>query len=242
MRIREEDGRAATGRPEPTTYYATGGSIADALEAARIARGGSVGTIGLVGLGSGSLACQRRPGEAMTIYEIDPEVIRIARDPSLFRFLEACGEDLRIVQGDARLTLADGAGGYGIIVVDAFSSDAIPTHLLTREALALYLKRLDEAGVLAFHISNRHFDLTLPLAQLAEEVGAQAFVRQDGRDEPFEKRMKAPAKVLLVVRGEAAARAAQEKGFVKATPDMSRRPWTDNYVNLIQTMFDLKRD
>ncbi|MCZ8098726.1 MAG: fused MFS/spermidine synthase [Burkholderiales bacterium] len=241
MRIREEDGRPSSGRPEPTTYYATGGAIADSMEIARALQGGAIRRTAVVGLGTGSLACQRRPGEAMTFYEIDPEVIRIARDPSLFRFLPECGSDAGVVHGDARLTLAASPESYGLILVDAFSSDAIPTHLLTREALALYGKRLTEDGVLAFHISNRHFDLTRPLAQLAEEMGARAFARKDGRDEPFEQRMKAPATVLLMLRGEEATRVAQANGFVPVVPDKTRRPWTDNYVNLIAVMLDMNR-
>lgn len=241
MRIREEDGTPSTGSPEPTTYYATGGAIADSMEVARAIQGGAIGHTAVVGLGSGSLACQRRPGEKMTFYEIDPEVIRIARDPALFRFLPICGADVGIVQGDARLTLGGSADSYGLILVDAFSSDAIPTHLLTREALALYRQRLAQGGVLAFHISNRHFDLTRPLAQLAEEAGAKAFARKDDRDEPFEKRMKAQATVLLIVRGEEAEKAARAAGFVPVVPDLTRRPWTDNYVNLIAVMLDMNR-
>ena len=241
MRIREEDGRPSAGSPEPTTYYATGGAIADSMQVARAIQGGAIGHTAVVGLGTGSLACQRRPGEKMTFYEIDPEVIRIARDPSLFRFLPVCGPDVGVVHGDARLTLGDSTDSYGLILVDAFSSDAIPTHLLTREALALYRKRLAEGGVLAFHISNRHFDLTRPLAQLAEEAGGKAFARKDDRDEPFEKRMKAQATVLLVVRGEEAEKAARAAGFVPVVPDKTRRPWTDNYVNLIAVMLDMNR-
>ncbi len=241
MRVREEDGRPAAGRPDPTTYYATGGAIADSMEIARALQGGAVKHMAVVGLGTGSLACQRRPGEAMTFYEIDPEVIRIARDPALFRFLSVCGSDAALVQGDARLTLAGSPDSYTMILVDAFSSDAIPTHLLTREAVSLYRQRLAEGGVLAFHISNRHFDLSRPLAQLAEETGARAFVRRDSRDEPFEQRMKAAATVLLMLRGDEAAKAAQAAGFIPVKPDATRRPWTDNYVNLIAAMLDMNR-
>ena len=238
IRLKEDDGRPVAGPPEPTTYYATDGAIADSLEVARAMRGGPLRQVAVVGLGAGSLACQRGPGEALTYFEIDPEVIRIARDPSLFRFLDVCGRDARIVQGDARLTWADTPGRYDIAIIDAFSSDAIPTHLLTREALAIYARNMAEGGVLAFHISNRHFELSKPLAQLAREMGADAMVRRDTATEPFSQRMRAASHVVLIGRGDAFKAAARAKGWQPLEPDLTRRPWTDNAVNLLEVMLD----
>ena len=103
--------------------------------------------VAVVGLGAGSLACHRRDGETWTFFEIDPEVVRLARDPNMFRFLSSCAPEAPVVLGDARLTLAASAQQFDLIVLDAFSSDAIPTHLLTREALRGYLARLSPHGM-----------------------------------------------------------------------------------------------
>src|SRR5690606_8589251 len=104
-------------------------------------------------------------------FEIDPEVTRIARDPRRFRFLSACAPDVEIVAGDARLTLAESPHRYDLIVLDAFSSDAIPAHLLTRDALRGYLSRLAPGGTIVMHISNRHLELEHLIAAVAEAEG-----------------------------------------------------------------------
>ena len=131
--------------------------------------------VGVVGLGAGDLACYARPGQAWTFHEIDPEVERIARDRRYFHFLERCGNDPRVILGDARLTLHDVTDGhYDTIVIDAFSSDSIPMHLLTREALALYRSKLSADGVILFHISNRYLDLAPVIEALAEDAGMPA--------------------------------------------------------------------
>ena len=131
--------------------------------------------VGIVGLGAGDLACYAKPGETWTFHEIDPAVERIARDPRYFHFLERCGNDPKVVLGDARLTLHDVPDGhYDVLVIDAFSSDSIPLHLLTREALALYRSKLASDGALLFHISNRYLDLAPVLATLAKDAGMPA--------------------------------------------------------------------
>ncbi|WP_367273930.1 spermidine synthase [Bosea sp. (in: a-proteobacteria)] len=168
QRLRNDDGSPVTGRPEPLSYYFTGGGIADGIEALRRARGGVLGKVASVGVGTGSLACQTRPGEHWTFYEIDTRVVSIATDPAQFSFISQCAPDAPFVIGDARLTLADAAAGsLDLIVVDAFSSDAIPVHLLTREAMGLYLSRLAPGGALLFHISNRNMDLAPVVAATA---------------------------------------------------------------------------
>jgi len=129
--------------------------------------------IGVIGLGAGELACYARAGQVWTFHEIDPEVERLARRH--FNFLDRCGNGPRVVTGDARLTLQDVPDRhYDAIVVDAFSSDSIPLHLLTREALALYHRKLAADGVILFHISNRHLDLAPVIAALAEDAGSPA--------------------------------------------------------------------
>ena len=129
--------------------------------------------IGVIGLGAGELACYAQAGQRWTFHEIDPAVERIARQ--YFTFLDRCGNSPRVVLGDARLTIqAVPDHHYDAIVIDAFSSDSIPLHLLTREALALYQRKLAAAGVILFHISNRHLDLAPVIAALAEDAGSPA--------------------------------------------------------------------
>jgi hypothetical protein len=137
--------------------------------------GRGVSRVGVVGLGTGGLACYARPGQSWTFHEIDPAVENLARDGRFFHFLGACGNQPRIVLGDARLTLGEVPDhGYDLIVIDAFSSDSIPLHLLTREALALYQRKLAAGGIVLFHISNRYLDLAPVVAALAKDAGAPA--------------------------------------------------------------------
>ncbi|HWQ12588.1 MAG TPA: fused MFS/spermidine synthase [Roseiflexaceae bacterium] len=163
-------------RLTPLSYYAPGGPAGQLF--AHL--GPSRRRVAVVGLGVGSLACYRRPGQAWTFYEIDPAVERIARDARFFTFLRDCGADMPVVLGDARLMLAGAPdGAYDLIVLDAYTSDAVPVHLITREALALYLRKLAPGGVLAFHISNQFFDLRPLLAGLAQDAGLAALAQDD---------------------------------------------------------------
>jgi len=129
-------------------------------------------SIGVIGLGAGSMAPYAQAGERWTFYDIDPSVLRIAQDTNYFTFLaRSAAAETQLVEGDARLRLREAAdGGYDLLVLDAFSSDAIPVHLITREALELYLLKLAPGGMLAFHISNRYLDLEPVLANLAQEL------------------------------------------------------------------------
>ncbi len=135
-------------------------------------------SLGVVGLGIGTLAAYGRPGDRVRFYEIDPAVARLARDDRTFSYLSGSGATVEVVEGDARISLASERERgelprFDFLVIDAFSSDSIPVHLLTREALALYLDALAETGLLAFHVSNRHFDLVPVLARLAADAGLQ---------------------------------------------------------------------
>ena len=164
---------------EPTTYYGHQSGVGLTLDRAT-ELGGPDAAIGIVGLGAGTLACYRRPGQDWTIFEIDPAMVGIARDPSKFTFLSDCAGDTPIVLGDARLQLAkQPAGRFDILVIDAFSSDAIPLHLLTREAIGVYARALKPDGVLLIHISNRFFDLEPVLAAEAKGRGWTAAIRKD---------------------------------------------------------------
>jgi hypothetical protein len=170
---------------EPLTYFHRTGPIGQVFAAYRDQLAGK--HVGLIGLGSGTLASYGQPGQKMTYYEIDPLIQRIAYNPAYFTFVRdalARGVELDTVLGDARLKLEERANNgppdrFALLVVDAFSSDAIPIHLLTREALAIYLANLADDGVLAFHISNRYLDLEPVLGNLAAEVGLVGYIQFD---------------------------------------------------------------
>ncbi len=239
MRIREDDGVPTRGKPEPTTYYAAEGAIATAIRSVRQARGGALGAVSLIGLGAGSLACHVASGERWTFYEIDPEVARIARDPARFRFLSDCAPELPVVLGDARLTLARSPAGQDLIVVDAFSSDSIPVHLLTREAFGLYLSRLGPNGAIVIHVSNRHLDLTRILARIGAEHGLSTYTRFDQPNEPFEARMRSAEMVVAMARRpEDLGPIGTDTGWHLLPPELRRRPWTDDYSNIVEALID----
>jgi hypothetical protein len=226
-------------RRQPWTYYhRTGpvGQIFDALGALRPLR-----QIGVIGLGTGTIAAYGRPGQRITFYEIDPAVVRIAENPALFTYLSDCREDGRaevdIVLGDARLSLArDTSKRFDLLLVDAFSSDAIPVHLLTREAVALYFDRLAEHGVLGVHISNRYLDLEPVLGNLAAdpELAADAGLPAGARlaalvchDSGVEDEGKFASNwVALARRPEDLGRLVGSKRWEPLPPRPGQRLWT----------------
>ena len=168
---------AANGDISPTAYYTTSSPVTEVLTATQA--GGTGQRVGVVGLGSGALACYRRAGDAWRFFEIDPLMVWIAVESGYFDLMARCAESVSepvpIVLGDARLTLAEEPDGHlDVLVIDAFSSDAIPLHLLTREAVALYMDKLTEDGVLMMHISNRFLNLAPVLARIVEELGYEA--------------------------------------------------------------------
>jgi hypothetical protein len=157
-------------RCEPLAYYHRTGPFGDVY---RALRGETPLRVGVIGLGSGAMAAHALPGDAWTYFEIDPAAITVASDTNLFRFLSDCtAARVDIVPGDARLQLRGVPDGtFDLLALDAFSSDAIPTHLLTREAMALYLSKIKPGGLVAMHVSNRYLDLEPVVAALAEDAG-----------------------------------------------------------------------
>lgn len=184
---------------EPTTYYTRSGPVGDVITELRIRpTPGSAAMdpappatspaaqrplrLAFVGLGAGTMAAYLRPNDVGTFYEIDPAVVRLASDRRLFTFIANAQSRPNFVIGDARVTLAQADGQYDAIVLDAFSSDAIPVHLLTREAISMYLDKLAPGGILLVHISNRYLDLEPVLALAANELGLSARLRDDVGD------------------------------------------------------------
>jgi hypothetical protein len=165
-------------RPIPATYYHPQGPLARGVTMAReITTGSPNGAIrmGIVGLGTGSMACHTRPGDAMTYFEIDPVVAQIATDARYFDFLSRCRPGVDIVMGDARLTLGrQPNAAFDYLVIDAFTSDAVPAHLLTAEAMTLYMDKLAPHGVLALHVSNRYLELVSAVTATAQTMPGTA--------------------------------------------------------------------
>lgn len=158
----------------PTAYYVAGSGIGRAMAALPLLYGANA-RVGVVGLGAGTLACYARPGQAWSFYEIDPAIVRIARDTGQFNFLSRCLPNPRIVIGDARLNLQIEPGAsLDLLALDAFSSDSVPMHLMTREAFASYARVLGPRGVLLVHISNRFLDLEPVVSAAAVASGWSA--------------------------------------------------------------------
>ncbi|HJZ74761.1 MAG TPA: fused MFS/spermidine synthase [Vicinamibacterales bacterium] len=220
---------------EPLTYYGAAGPVGQAF--ASLPAAASRRDVAVVGLGVGTLASYRLPGQQWTFYEIDPEVERIARTNDYFSYLRTCGEGCRVVLGDARLSMARAPDhAYGLIVLDAFSSDAIPLHLVTREALALYLGKLSPGGALAFHITNRHLMLEPVIARLADSMGLSARWQQH-RADPVLRPGEFSSEWIVM------ARRPQDLGSVIGDPRWNIPPippgtplWTDDFSNIVSVL------
>ncbi len=172
---------------KPISYYGGGSGVGLAFPKAEALYGPDA-AMGVVGLGSGTLSCYAKPGQNWTFYEIDPLVVDIATDPDIFTFISKCQPRAKMKIGDARLTLAENTPAkYDMLALDAFSSDAIPMHLMTREAFAVYGRALKPDGMLLVHISNRYIDLEPMVALLAKDGGWHAAARLDYPNDENEK-------------------------------------------------------
>lgn len=228
--VHDAKGRALTGTPDPLAYYYRGGALGNAVEAARAVH--SLHRVAAVGLGIGSMSCYRRPGEDWTFYELDPLVVRIAQDRSLFRSLAVCAPGVPVVVGDARLTLKSAPADTDVLILDAFTSDSVPVHLLTREAFALYKSKLSPHGVIVFHISNRNLELADVVAASAAANGMVSAVHY-AQTKATRSRKFSP-EVVVVARSNA-DRAALKLGrdWTPAKPQPGFRTWTDDYSNIL---------
>jgi hypothetical protein len=226
---------AAAARCEPKAYFHPAGPIGQLLSAP----GARFRTAAIVGLGGGSLACYAPPGGAWTFYEIDPLVEQIARDPKLFTFLANSPGSVSVTIGDGRLKLQQApAASFDLIVLDAFSSDSVPVHLVTREALRMYFSRLKPDGVVVFNISNRYLDLEPVLAALAREEGLFALANLD-LDVPADHRKagRMPSHWAFIARTEASlAMFRGHRGWRTPQARAGVRPWTDDYSNLLNIL------
>jgi hypothetical protein len=228
-------GTAATAGPEPLGYYHRAGPAGGALSALGVA--GRAQPVAVVGLGAGALACYGGPGQPWVFYELDAAVARIARDPRYFTFLRDCPARSSVVLGDARLSLAAAPDrSYGAIILDAYNSDAVPVHLLTREALRLYLRKLVPGGLALFHLSNRHLDLQPVVGNLAAAEGLACLVRRDGgQDAGAPDEHRPPSRWALVAReARDLAPLAADPSWAPARPDPRAGLWTDDFASVFR--------
>jgi hypothetical protein len=221
----------------PISYYHPGGPIGRLLQALPPS---DTARVAIIGLGTGSVACYSAPGERWTFYEIDPTVERIARDPRLFTYLRVCPGRFDVVLGDARLRLRDaGDHSYGLIMADAFSSDAVPVHLLTREALALYRSKLREHGILTFNVSNGYVTLEPVLGTLARDARMACVSQRDRRSNHDGVPQTDGSDWVVMARHAGDLRAVAGSGWHEC-PRASGAPWTDDHSNLLGAL-DLSR-
>ena len=222
---------------EPLAYYTRNGPIGQVFEVFQ--QSPLENDVALIGLGAGVMACYHQPHQRFTFYEIDPAVVRIARNRRFFTFLSDCGPPVRIVLGDARLSLRDApANGYGIMVLDAFSGDSIPTHLVTREALALYLTKLAPNGILAFHVSNRYLDLHGVLGALAHDAGLFSLMNDDAyvSEGELQRGKFASWWVVMARHSDDLESLSTDLGWRTLRAATGSRVWTDDFSNIVSIL------
>jgi SAM-dependent methyltransferase len=219
-------------RHTPTTYYALDSGVGLALRFCCLRPDGSLRprNLGVIGLGAGTLAAYGRPGDRIRFYDINPAVVPIARN--VFTYIRESGAQVSIVVGDGRTALArEPPQHFDVLVVDAFSGDAIPLHLLTAQALALYRRHLAPGGIIAFHISNGHVDLEPAIALLAQSAGMQAM-----RFSNFANDERGEFSSYWVLLSDNPAFFAQPEVAAAAKPPVYKpglRLWTDDYSSLL---------
>jgi SAM-dependent methyltransferase len=229
----------------PVSYYGATSGVGLAWQRAEELYGAGA-TLGVVGLGTGTLACYKKPGQTLHYFEIDPLMIEIARDRKIFSFLEKCAPDTKMHLGDARLTLAEQpAGTFDMLAIDAFSSDSIPLHLLTKEAFEVYRRALKPDGLLLVHISNRHFDLNPVIAAEAASGKWFAALRHDSPPEAIINQGMRPSQWIAMSAD--AGKLARLTGMVydkrpayfypdrwiKLKPPRADDRWTDDYASVL---------
>jgi hypothetical protein len=224
-------------KPLALTYYSPRGGMSRSIRATQDALRlkGETGNYGIIGLGVGSMACYREANDRLTFFEIDPDITAIAKNPQYFTYLSKCAPDAPIIDGDARLSLQSTAKkSYDYLLVDAFSSDMIPTHLLTREALQLYMSRMRDDGMLVLHLSNRFMDLVPFVQATAQSLGEPLHMRLMNH-RPMAGEQSATQSIVLVI-----SRSKERIAFMPPAEDMIElkpiedlpTPWTDDYANI----------
>ncbi len=217
----------------PSSYYSPSGPVGDVM--ATIARMNMIRDFGIVGLGAGSMSCHMRVTDRVTYYELDPQMVAIANNPKYFTYLSRCPTVSTIKIGDGRKLLEQESDNkYSLILVDAFSSDSIPAHLLTKEALALYVSKLVSGGVVLFHLSNRFIDLEPVVTGLSEQRGSHALIKRDFNvSEEQALHGKSASMYMLVTDNDSFKEHLITLGW---NEQVSRSPfplWSDEYYSVL---------
>jgi spermidine synthase len=225
--------------PVPATYYHPKSPMALAVGVAREVSGkpSDQFRVGIIGLGLGSMSCYSKPEETWRFYEIDPAVLAVASDAKRFNFLSACRPNADVVIGDARLTIArEKAQSFDYLQIDAFSSDSVPVHLLTAEAVKLYLDKLADKGVLAIHVSNRHLDLApvAAAAALATPGTHVAIVRSNPKDVSLDT---SPSVVVVVTKDAASFAPLADLNDAAVQTKPAVKAWTDDFSDVISALW-----
>jgi len=224
---------------QPLTYYHYEGPLGQIAQMLDTRLQGK--RIGAVGLGSGAVSCYADPGIRLTFFEIDPVVVAFASDPKYFSYVSECGATRPdFVVGDARLTLArEPDGAFSLLILDAFSSDAIPLHLVTKEAMQLYLAKLAPDGVIAFHISNRYLDLSPVLAAIIRELGLVARIsdESDLDEEEGRANLRYPATWVAIARKpEELGQLWTAGNWTELQERQGIGAWTDDFSNILSVL------
>lgn len=217
---------------EPLSYYGFSSPLGEAADAL----GSDWRSVGVVGLGAGSLAAYGRRGMAMDFYELDPDVVEIAR--RWFTHLRLSAANIRVVTGDGRLSLERAEGvAYDALILDAFSSGAVPIHLLTKDAFAVYLRRLKPDGVILLHVSNRYLDLRPVLAATARDLGLSAAAKRQLSAGPIEEGRVPSVWVAIGRNASMIGKLVEKKGWRDLSAGTSRATaWTDRHASLLPAL------
>ncbi len=240
LQNRDTPGEATKWERVPSSYFHPAGPLGQMFSTLGLEQPERIQKVGIVGLGVGSIAAYALPGASFTFFEIDNVVIRVASDPTLFTFLSNAGNRVSTVLGDGRLSIQKRADGeFDVLILDAFSSDSVPAHLLTIEAFKIYLQKLKPGGIIAAHITNLHVDLRPVLARCAAELGLTAIIQEDNAIDPVSKTQGRLSSTWVLF-------ARESKHLRPIIDDLARWKrletvpgdplWTDSYSSLVSVL------
>jgi SAM-dependent methyltransferase len=212
---------------QPLSYYHPEGPVGDVM---RAIASRPEQLVGVVGLGTGTMAAYARPNRHVTFFDVDPQMVGIAR--TYFTFLNRCGSQCDVKLGDGRLSIAGSPDGmFDVLMIDAFNSDSIPAHLVSREAIQVYLAKLKPNGMMLFHVSSRYLNIGGLVAAGATDAGLPALVRSDADEMPSGKL----ASTYIVVARDVAAfeNLPTVSGWKPLQNEAGIAPWTDDYSNML---------